>query len=79
MCKDASHSQLLQVRKLVKEGNLEQAKEMCEEQTTAALEHLHNNEAWRQEYLGLWSHQRPPPFRIGFDDYDFDSKLRSPL
>lgn len=47
---------------------------MCEEQTNAALGHLHENEAWRQEYLELWSHQRPSPFRVGFDDYDFDSK-----
>ena len=70
----SEYIRLVQIRKLLKEGKLEQAKEMCEQQTNAALGHLHENEAWRQEYLELWSHQRPPPFRVGFDDYDFDSK-----
>lgn len=60
------------MRKLVKEGKLEEAKQMCDEQTDAALGHLHTNVTWREEYLELWKHQRPPPFRIGHDDYDFD-------
>lgn len=45
---------------------------MCEEQTSGALGHLQADPDWRKEYLELWMHQRPPPFRITFDDYDFD-------
>lgn len=63
-----------QVRKLVKEGKLDEARQMCEEQTHAALGHLQGDPAWRKEYLDLWLHQRPPPYRITFDDYDFDGE-----
>ena len=48
---------------------------MCEEQTSGALGHLQADPDWRKEYLELWMHQRPPPFRITFDDYDFDGAL----
>ncbi|KAL0045399.1 hypothetical protein WJX82_005629 [Trebouxia sp. C0006] len=61
-----------EVRKLIKEGKLEEARQMCEEQTNAALGHLQSDPEWRQEYLELWLHQRAPPYRITFDEYDFD-------
>ena len=66
---------VLQVRKLIKEGKLEEARQMCEEQTNAALGHLQSDPEWRQEYLDLWLHQRAPPYRITFDEYDSDGKL----
>jgi len=66
------------VRKLIKEGKLEEARQMCEEQTNAALGHLQSDPEWRQEYLDLWLHQRAPPYRITFDEYDFDGKCDSP-
>ena len=62
------------MRKLVKEGKLDEARQMCDEQTHAALGHLQGDPAWRHEYLDLWMHQRPPPYRITFDDYDFDGE-----
>lgn len=61
-----------EVRKLIKEGKLEEARQMCEEQTNAALGHLQSDPEWRQEYLDLWLHQRAPPYRITFDEYDSD-------
>ena len=57
---------------MIREGKLEEARQMCEEQTSGALGHLQSDPDWRKEYLELWMHQRPPPFRITFDDYDFD-------
>ena len=57
---------------MIREGKLEEAKQMCEEQTSGALGALQADPDWRKEYLELWMHQRPPPFRITFDDYDFD-------
>lgn len=64
---------------MIREGKLDEARQMCEEQTSAALGHLQSDPDWRQEYLDLWMHQRPPPFRITFDDYDFDGEQPSAL
>ena len=64
---------------MIKEGKLDEARQMCEEQTNAALGHLQSDPEWRQEYLDLWLHQRAPPYRITFDEYDSDGKCDSPL
>ncbi|KAL3133944.1 single fertilization [Trebouxia sp. C0010 RCD-2024] len=61
-----------EVRKMIREGKLDEARQMCEEQTSGALGQLQADPDWRKEYLELWMHQRPPPFRITFDDFDFD-------
>ena len=57
---------------MIREGKLEEARQMCEEQTSGALGHLQSDPDWRKEYLELWKYQRPPPFRITFDAFDFD-------
>ena len=59
---------------MIRDGKLDEARQMCEEQTSGALGHLQADPDWRKEYLELWMHQRPPPFRITFDDYDFDGE-----
>ena len=59
---------------MVKDGKLDEARQLCEDQTHAALGHLHADHEWQREYMDLWMHQRPPPYRITFDDYDFDGK-----
>ena len=62
----------LQVRRMIREGKVEEARQMCEEQTNVALGQLQADPDWRKEYLELWMHQRPPPFHITFEDFDFD-------
>ena len=59
---------------MIREGKLDEARQMCEEQTSGALGQLQADPEWRKEYLELWMHQRPPPFRITFDDFDFDGQ-----
>lgn len=59
---------------MIREGKLDEARQMCEEQTSGALGQLQADPDWRKEYLELWMHQRPPPFRITFDDFDFDGQ-----
>ena len=62
---------------MIRDGKLDEARQLCEEQTGAALGHLQADPDWRKEYLELWMHQRAPPFRITFDDYDFDGELHT--
>ncbi|KAI7839935.1 hypothetical protein COHA_006329 [Chlorella ohadii] len=49
------------IRKMVAEGRLEEARDACAEQQDEAVAHLRDQPAFRSEYFALWEQQRKVP------------------
>ena len=55
------------VRGMIREGQVEEARGLCQQQTEEKLGHLSGDEAYRRHYNLLWQQQRNQPISLGGD------------
>eukprot|EP01024_Parvocaulis_polyphysoides_P021620 TRINITY_DN2024_c0_g1_i2.p1 TRINITY_DN2024_c0_g1~~TRINITY_DN2024_c0_g1_i2.p1 ORF type:complete len:387 (-),score=79.92 TRINITY_DN2024_c0_g1_i2:18-1112(-) len=55
------------IRKMVEQRNIDEARELCEQQMDDEIQRLKMDKAHRKDYLWLWSQQRATPEFVGDD------------